>query len=403
MKYLAIILGVAIACSPMTATRFTPGIGVTDIFLAVAIITFSIGSIFQKFSRSQRKTSIDLVGFFWISTLPLLFYSTYLNTQYTWNEATLQVIPYFMVAVLIFGVQVAAKKSNVAQILLYSFATANLFIALIYGFWIATANANYFTDYRFIGLSENPNQVGLQSVASLVVSIILFKNSDFRNWKKSAAYIINLILTVYYGVASASDSYKLSVFLLVGLLTLNFFKQKLLQNPRMSLLAVLSTIFIGWYFAIEISEAMNSLLGNIEEAKSVGNQDTERFNLWNHGIEAGLEAPFFGNGAGAWSGFASPFGGVEAHNSIIDWFSITGGVGIVFLSILFFRFLFRFTWNNTVNYICLAALMLNSMFGFVLRHPTFWIALLACFLANRSVIAQQYPYKQSAVPREKLR
>src|SRR5207253_2507849 len=99
------------------------------------------------------------------------------------------------------------------------------------------------------------------------------------------------------------------------------------------------------------------------------------------GLWAGYNAPVIGNGVGAWSGFTGPFGGTEAHNSFIDWFSIAGGLGLLLWLQTIVRFMMRFRLTNPAPQINFLGLLIFSFFHFVFRHPFFWFAMCQCMLA----------------------
>lgn len=111
-----------------------------------------------------------------------------------------------------------------------------------------------------------------------------------------------------------------------------------------------------------------------------------RFCLWRNAIVATRYALVTGLGPGPHSGIVRPFEGVEAHNTLLDWGTQTGVIGIVIL----FAYLVWLLWQVTRSrYFELVAMMLAlycfSMFHMMLRQPLFWfVPLLALELALRT-------------------
>ncbi len=106
-------------------------------------------------------------------------------------------------------------------------------------------------------------------------------------------------------------------------------------------------------------------------------QGAVRFVLWMHGIQAIVESPFFGFGPGAHSGLLAPFQGKETHNSVLDWGTSTGLIGIGVLT-CFLLALFRKVWRarNAALIGGFLAMVAFMQFHYAMRHPIFWFHLL---------------------------
>lgn len=110
------------------------------------------------------------------------------------------------------------------------------------------------------------------------------------------------------------------------------------------------------------------------ELAYVKNDDVSvRSRLMVHGWEAFRSSPLFGLGPGAFSGLQRPFQGSEAHNSLIDWGTNTGLVGVAALLALVgwvaVQLLRAGQWALLVG---LLALAVFSLAHHVLRHPLVW-------------------------------
>jgi O-antigen ligase len=106
-----------------------------------------------------------------------------------------------------------------------------------------------------------------------------------------------------------------------------------------------------------------------------------RLMLWQHGLQALGASPLVGLGPGSHSGYTGPFQDFEAHNTYIDWASSTGLAGLVAFALLLV-WTARRTGGDARLLAALLALLVVSVFGFYMRHPTFWFYLAAIALAN---------------------
>lgn len=114
------------------------------------------------------------------------------------------------------------------------------------------------------------------------------------------------------------------------------------------------------------------------------NQGSVRSSLWYHAIAAIRRSPIVGFGPGAHSGFQGPFGGEEAHNTLLDWTTQTGVLGLLILA-LYLGWIFYTVahYGNRPLTGMLLGLALFSIFHLTLRQPLFWLLpLLAVELAK---------------------
>ena len=126
-----------------------------------------------------------------------------------------------------------------------------------------------------------------------------------------------------------------------------------------------------------------------------------RFALWKHGIDALLTSPVVGLGPGAYSGITKPFDGIEAHNSLIDWGTNTGIVGVVLFAALILSLL-KMGWRNRnfVGIIGIFSLLMFAQFHYVFRQPIFWFYLLVFSAgAESSAISVADDQPQALQPR----
>jgi hypothetical protein len=399
MKFIVALLGVSIALSPLTATRFMPGLGPTDVLLAVSICLFFVGSVLIARQRlagvPSAPTNLGLVFQFWAFSLPVLAIATYFGVsegQVKLQDATIQLAPYILIAFLAFGAYNLSARRDLIMILAQAYCLTSFLIASLYLFLFLSGSGQFFSYYRFLGLSENPNQLGLQAISTLVMALITYSGIKRRTTFTKLIYAGGSLLTVVYGIGCYSDSFRvafsfLALAFLLYILYLGFRYHSILT---LAVLLVIAGVLA--YFSLELRELALQTWDETVAQMAEGDQDVDRFTLWQHGIEAGLDAPIIGNGAGAWSGFTRPFQGIEAHNSLIDWFSIAGFWGLAWIAIMLGRFGLWFRFDNSLPYLGVGTVLLFSMTGFVFRHPVFWLALITCFAAPR-LTAPSFPIR----------
>lgn len=112
-------------------------------------------------------------------------------------------------------------------------------------------------------------------------------------------------------------------------------------------------------------------------------QENIRLCLWRNGVAAIQYAPFTGLGPGPHSGFQKPFEGREAHNTLIDWGTQTGVIGVAVLLAYLLWVLWQVARRGQYELTAMIlALYCFAMFHLTLRQPLFWIVpLLAWGLA----------------------
>lgn len=110
-----------------------------------------------------------------------------------------------------------------------------------------------------------------------------------------------------------------------------------------------------------------------------------RVRLWRHGLQAATSSPVVGLGPGPHSGYVKAFDGVEAHNSVLDWATQAGGLGVLVLlayAAILGRLLLMRAGPEAIAMV--ASLACFSLFHFTMRQPLFWLLpLLAALLPGR--------------------
>lgn len=228
---------------------------------------------------------------------------------------------------------------------------------------------------RLQGLSANPNQFAL-----FLVPIPFFIGHSFIKMGIKFYYLIIAGVVTAVGLATKSDALILCWLVGYGFILFNYFHRSIasfIQIPvNLMIIVSISLIFLALVIAITYFEAQNifALIYSPDTEQHI--QAFNRFNLWINGLKAGLDSPVFGLGPGNHSGFDNPHQNSEAHNSIIDWFTISGLIGVTAFLTLFLA-QFRLAMRSSLWLAgALVAILAFSSFHYLFRHPLFWFYLI---------------------------
>jgi O-antigen ligase len=248
----------------------------------------------------------------------------------------------------------------------------------------------WYAGVRFAGWAENPNQMALAMAAMPFLGWWLMGRTSSRFGK--AACLIGIPLCIAAGLATLSDGMRLAwgaslgavfTLLLYGVLLRGRSRWLAISHVIIPTLVVV----VGLAFAQELTTYVYDLA---EGVYAEGNQGEMRFTLWLHGLQAIRESPLFGFGPGAFSGYNGPFEGDEAHNSFIDWGMSTGAVGVaIYLGLLAWTLWRAIRSGDTMPVAMLISVVMVSTFGYVLRHPDFWMVLVLVLVLSESAVASR--------------
>jgi len=218
------------------------------------------------------------------------------------------------------------------KIVVVFFTTTQLFL-LIYTQQLSTFGPinGWYGDVRFVGWTNNPNQLALYTTVFLLITLYYFIHS--QKISRKVVYLLILLGLGWIGIKTESDALQLSWFIGLCLLLILLWI-KVVSAPIkvfwkglwFKILIPLAAVHTVITFRSPISDKITETLLKIYEE---GDQGATRFNLWLKGIKALESSPMFGLGPGRHSG-ETLFRKEEAHNMYID---ITTNVGILGISI----------------------------------------------------------------------
>jgi O-antigen ligase len=247
------------------------------------------------------------------------------------------------------------------------------------GFWFGP---------RLRGWSENPNQLGLAMAAMPFLGWWLLRRTSSRFGKIVWASGIALCMVV--GIASQSDGLRaawVASFGAVGMLL--FYRVTLRGRSRwmhISYVIIPAVIVIMGVFSGDA--ILDKLYDVADHVYAAGNQGETRIVAWSNGIQAIAASPLVGFGPGHFSGYFGPFEHMEAHNSFIDWGASTGLAGLlVYLGLLAWVLARALRSGETELVGMLVAVVMTSVFSYLLRQPDFWTGVVLVLVLSESVIA----------------
>lgn len=383
--YSAVWLAAGLALSSATQLRFGRPVGVGEILLVSWVGAVGLSMLMHR--RLERSGLLTALAVFWGVSLVAVLGGSMQTPPYLTEQQTAGFVQYDLRALLLaWAVAFAFVAApgfgvRVRRAVLAIFAVG---VVPVFMLWLAAqfrstlGPLELWFGPRFLGWSQNPNQVALTMLAMPFLGAHLATQSSgwVRRWSVLAG-----LATITVGVATRSDALLISwaigavAFALLwwlrlatrGFRRLSSFLLVYGAAPIVALAAAL----VMWPNVVE------RVVRSTEATASEGRQGSTRMVLWKRGLNVLGEDPVFGSGLGPRAG--SPEQPVaEAHNTVIDWGASTGLVGLV-------AYVGLLGWTaHTVRRARQPALAAGviamfcfSMFHFVLRQPIYWFSLLA--------------------------
>lgn len=414
---ISIWLGLGLVLATMTQFRFTElPIGPGEILLAAYVLAFlPVGVLRLKGSVGAEPHAVRgsfLLCYVLLSLLLLV--GCWLGHQAGVNpywESGRDMAAYALCFLVSMGIVISHEGPESAarslRYFLWVCVTASTII------WVAALALGTFGEInpwyggfgvRFVGFAMNPNQNSLLLISLPFLLLFALRDPGLSRrarilgiglgafgiaagWSTGSAalrltWIILVPLAVLVpvllrsGVKVVKEEWEFLVALLMGAV--------LVVGSSTKALSVLSDIF-------GLSAGTGTAHSNVI-LLSGGAEWTDRFVLWKNAWPVIKDSPWFGHGPGPLSGLEGPFGGSEAHNSLIDWTMASGLIGAGVLVALAVGVAWRSL--RTCQSDLLFALLALSMFGMahqILRHPMVWaiLTLVAIAVSTRPASDQE--------------
>jgi len=260
---------------------------------------------------------------------------------------------------------------------------------------------------RFLGLAANPNQYALLMLT--LPSCVALAWTSHRGRTRHAALALGCFGSMG-GLATQSDALMLTwALLFVGAVGTVAYSRRtatpMPSGPAMVIAGSVLLAFLGWsqmQRLIEVtipasasaadatgarpSKAVVTTYAQIvaEERRTNPhqvNQVQTRLSLYTNGLRAWSDRPLLGHGVQMVGGLTGPYEKNEAHNTIIDWLTFAGVIGLIPL-VAWSWLLVDHAWRrrNVLGVGTLLAIGIFAQFGLYVRHPLFWVV--ACAFAS---------------------
>jgi O-antigen ligase len=231
---------------------------------------------------------------------------------------------------------------------------------------------------RFRGWAENPNQLAMFMHPMPFLGWYLLQRT--HGLLRRLPYFLAIIVCMVVGLATDSDALKVAWVGAPGVIAM-WAWCRLVVNGRGNSLHVAIAYFlvpaVVVIFAIGLGTQIESGLEEIaNQVYEKGDRGQIGMVLLMNGLEAISHSPLVGWGPGSYSGLDRPFDSREAHNTFVDWGMNTGGLGMMlYLGLLFWCTVRAIRSGSPWLLGALVATLGDSLFGYSLRHPFFWLVL----------------------------
>ena len=352
---LEVLLGLGLGFGYMTSLRFAGPVGIAELMILFALILLiqNHGKTFFKYQLNAAGLIKLYMVFAVFVILPIM---TMASLIFVGLETDPQYIISFMMGITLSFLIVEAlkvKRIKMANVVLF-FACAYIITNLITILFFPSS----LVEDRYTGAADNPNQLMFYaSSASLLLVIYHPKLS-----------LLFVPIIAWITIKSGSDAYFLTLFVTIVIYGLIF-------------------IFFGKRFSFGVGLMISSIVGlillyiiltnfldQIYLVWQTADQGGSRSSLLINAYKVSITSPFFGYGAGNFSGMETTFQSWEAHNTFLDLSMQFGMIFPAIIYFVFFAFLFnRIKYGYYMQAAFVAAFIVSGLFHFSGRHFFFWV------------------------------
>lgn len=228
---------------------------------------------------------------------------------------------------------------------------------------------------RFIGFSNNPNQLALLYTVIPFLLIHFFKKDNINFNKKYIIYF--LLLSVLVVIEIKSRGLLIAWFISISWIIYYMYYRSKLKANRV-VLNFIFVLFLG-IVAFNIDEIVSLLFKG-----GIGGF-SHRMELWSNALELIQSSFLIGFGPGAHvSSVVNTTHYWEVHNTFIDFTLQTGIIGLLLYLFLLYKIGKNLIKNGNMYLMgAFIALIVFSTFHFVFRQPIFWFYLFYFYQMGR--------------------
>lgn len=360
------LLGVGLGLGFLTSLRFAGPIGFSEIlilFTLLILIKRNPKDLMAYYYNSEK-----IIRIYFLSTtiiiLPIITLIVFLFSHDIQIQDPKYILSFIMGIILMLSVfeNIRNQKVNPKKITLWFAIT--FILANFVSIFIFNLDAGVAEGERYTGGAKNPNQLTFYA-ATLSLLLITYH-------KKLALFLIPIIVFILN--KAQSDAYMLAIIMI----TISYIYFRLTFSNKLSsfikiifstiLLLIISFIAVEYYGEWLADEWLKADQGNT------------RLDLMYNALLVSVQSPFFGWGAGSFSGVSGTFQGSEAHNTFLD---LSMQFGFLFPTIIYIIIITTLISSLRKKDYLMAAFVVgfieSGLFHFSGRHFSFWIEL-AVFL-----------------------
>lgn len=244
---------------------------------------------------------------------------------------------------------------------------------------------------RFRGWAENPNQLAMFMVPMPFLGWYLLQRT--QGLPRQLLYLLAIGVCMAVGLATDSDALKVAWAGAAGIIATWLWCRLLVRGRgnllQMALACFVVPVVILTFMAALGDQLVAQFVAIAEQLYEKGERGHIGMMVLMNGLEAVSQSPVVGWGPGAYSGIHRPFDSFEAHNTVVDWGMSTGVLGMVlYLGLLFWCTVRAIRSGSPWLLGVLVAIVSDSMFGYNLRHPFFWLLLVLVLTLSEHAVRQ---------------
>lgn len=381
----------------MTATSLRGGgvpIGVSEL-LGMLSILIGVVQIFRRSALlfSERCFALFLVFLLLVELIGLL-HSVYIlgDVGEPWHDL------FGLFYALMFSFVLLASfpdQRKIVTILALSFAGSAIVLMMIFMLSLKfslpfevwherTGEVSSLFQYRYMGWSQNPNQLGIFFVCAPF--FILAAMRCCAGFSYRLMLLSGLVCVAFLAILFRSTTVFIAWAICSSIL-LGFRVSKSSAYVQCFAIAISSLALIGILTFVDVFEFVLHVFDKGDSGGANGRTD-----LWKTAIDVISQSPIFGFGPGTHSGEV-PFGGVEAHMLILDLGMQGGLIFMTTLLVVIFSSLYLSRAYGIYIFLAVLACFVEQIAHNVSRYPVFWIVVLMPYFVRSSCAKREHNVK----------
>ena len=383
LRWIGSLVGLGVALSSATQLRLLPSIGLGELSLlgAAGLLIVDRGWRLEQ----SRRTPVSrffavyiIIGI--VASIPALLFG-YQSDGFLRDFVALA-FDALIVAAITFH---SRRKMLIEQALrayVWCFTVPNLVLLTlsfatgsVAGIQLYDGIAGVYT--RFLGWSQNANQLATGAAAALIFGLALLRK------QRSIVNALLVVSAVAIGYATRSDGLILAL-LVGGILGLRSARRLPRTSATRTVLDVVMIAVAGLALL-----RIGDLIRYADGVRNAGGQGSDRMVLWANCGRRIIQSPLVGQGFGphSWNPAYKLTSMQECHNSVLDVATIAGLPMAVFFVWMFWNCWQRRTVKGSE--IALIVMFVVVLFSNMTRHPALWLVLMWVVGGSEPVTVQR--------------